>query len=227
MRGKLIVFEGLDGSGKATQLEILKKRLTEQGYKAVSTECPRYDKFYGRLTGRYLTGEFGSKEDVSPYLSSLLYALDRLNERKDILKWLSENDFVLVNRYVPSSLAFQSAKIKDSGARKKFIEWLNIMEYDVNKLRKPNLIIFLDMPPDIGQQLVLDKGHRRYTNGAKQDIHESDIEFQKEVGNVYNELSEADNWVRICCADDSMLKSREDIAEDVWKAIEDYLPPKV
>jgi len=226
MRGKLIVFEGLDGSGKATQLEMLKKRLVGQGFKVASTECPRYDKFYGRLTGRYLAGEFGAKEEVSPYLASLLYASDRLNEREDILKWLEENDFVLVNRYVPSSEAFLGARFLGIGERKQFIEWLNVMEYDINKLRKPHLVMFLDMPPEIGQQLVLDKGHREYMNGTEQDIHEKDIDFQKHVREVYKELSQRDNWIKIECAPENDLRSKEDIAEELWKIILPLLPPK-
>lgn len=226
MRGKLVIFEGLDGAGKATQLEILKKKLIEKGLKVVSTECPRYDKFYGRLTGRYLSGEFGSKEEVSPYLASLLFAMDRLNERGDILKWLDENDFVLVNRYVSSSEAFLGARFAGVGERKKFIEWLNVMECDVNKLRKPHLVMFLDMPPEIGQQLILEKGHREYMNDTKHDIHEMDIEFQKEVRVVYNELSQRDNWVKVECAAAGELKSREDIAEEIWKIILPLLPPK-
>jgi dTMP kinase len=225
MRGKLIVFEGLDGSGKASQLELLKKRLIERGFKVASTECPRYDKFYGRLTGRYLSGEFGAKEEINPYLASLLYASDRLNEREDIFNWLDENDFVLVNRYVPSSEAFLGARFLGIGEREKFIEWLNVMEYDVNQLRKPHLVILLDMPPEIGQKLVLDKGHREYMNGTEQDIHEGDIEFQKEVGRVYDRLCERDNWVKVECAPENDLRSREDIAEEIWKIVEKLLPP--
>jgi dTMP kinase len=226
MRGKIIVFEGLDGSGKATQLELLKQRLVGKRLKAVSTECPRYDKFYGKLTGRYLSGEFGAKEEVSPYLASLLYASDRLNEKEDILKWIEENDFVLINRYVSSSEAFLGARFLGVGERMKFIEWLNVMEYDINKLRKPHLVIFLDVPPEIGQKLVLEKGHREYMNGTVQDIHERDIEFQKEVRVVYNELSSRDNWVKVECAPDGELRSMNDIAEEIWKAILPLLPPR-
>ncbi len=226
MRGKLIVFEGLDGSGKATQLELLKKRLINAGFKVAATECPRYDKFYGRLTGRFLAGEFGSKEDIDPYIASLFFAVDRLNEREDILKWLNENDFVLVNRYVPSNL-FHAAKIKDLDKRKKFIEWLYVMEYDVNKLRKPDKIILLDMPAEIGQRLVLDKGHREYMNGTGHDIHEIDVEYQKEVRHVYDGQSCKDNWVKIRCATGDKLKNKEEIAEEVWRIMLPLLPPRI
>jgi len=226
MKGKLVVFEGLDGCGKKTQLEILKKKLIKKGFTVSGIEFPRYSKFYGKLIGRYLCGEFGSKESISPYLACLPFAMDRHDGREAIKKQLDNNDLVLVNRYVPSSEAFFGARFTDQINRTKFIEWLNAMEYGVNKLIKPHCVLFLDIAPEIGQELVLKKGHRRYLDDARHDIHEADIGFQKKVRESYNALSKRDNWTKIECSPNNKLRSTEDIAEEIWKIILPLLPPK-
>ena len=127
MRGKLIVIEGGDGSGKATQTKLLVEYLRSKNIPTETLSFPRYsDSFYGKLVGRFLSGEFGPLESVSPYLAAIPYALDRLDARDDINKWLNEGKIVAIDRYVPSSLAHQAAKVP-LDERETLVQWLEEM----------------------------------------------------------------------------------------------------
>lgn len=201
-KGKLVVIDGTDGSGKGTQTELLLKYLDEQNIKNKYIDFPRYyTSFHGQMVGRYLSGEFGSLESSSPYLTSLFYAMDRLTARDEIVDWLEEGNTVVANRYTTSSMAFQTARI-EKDKREEFLKWLYEMEYKEHKLPKEDLVIFLYVPVEISQKLIEQKAKREYTKGQKKDINEANVAYQKEVLSLYLELSKKyPHWEVIKCVD--------------------------
>lgn len=201
-KGKLIVIDGTDGSGKGTQTELLLKFLDKQKIKNKYIDFPRYyTSFHGQMVGRYLSGEFGGLDSASPYLTSLFYAMDRLTARDEIVDWLEEGNTVVANRYTTSSMAFQTARI-EKPKREEFLKWLYEMEYKEHKLPKEDLVIFLYVPVEISQKLIEQKAKREYTKGKKKDINEANLAYQKEVLNLYLELAKKyPHWEVIKCTD--------------------------
>lgn len=201
-RGKLIVIDGTDGSGKATQCQLLLDYLKKAGYRTKYIDFPRYySSFHGGMVGRYLKGEFGGLDEVNPYLASLTYALDRLTARDDMDAWLRNGDLVVTNRYTTSNMAFQTVRVKPE-EREIFLRWLIEMEYKVHKLPKEEIVIFLHLPAEIGARLAGGKGKRDYLGGQEIDINETDLEYLKEAEKMYLSLGERfSHWVKIECQD--------------------------
>ncbi|MCX6807106.1 MAG: hypothetical protein NT135_03255 [Candidatus Berkelbacteria bacterium] len=219
-KGKLIVIDGTDGSGKKTQIDLLHKKLEKEGYKIEKVDFPRYyTSFYGKMVGRYLTGEFGDTYETSPYLTSLLYAGDRLLAKNQIEKWLNQGKIVLTNRYVPANLAHQSAKLAPK-ERDKFIKWLLELEYKVHKLPKEDVVIFLYVPAVTAQKLLDKKGHRDYLGGFKKDIHERNIKFLIDSENQYKKLVKRYKWYIIECTQNKKILPREAIADKIWQVVQ-------
>lgn len=224
-KGKLIVIEGSDGAGKATQLKLLQQYLKKQHYKVQTIDFPRYyDSFYGKMVAQFLRGEFGTLKEVNPYLASLLYALDRGQAGPEMEAWLSKGEYVLSNRYATSNLAHQSAKLT-AGKRKKFIDWDLELEYKINKIPKEDIVIYLYVPYKISRKLVLQKTRevRAYAKGKKRDIHEKDLVFMKNSEESYLRLvKQFKHWIKINCVDKKgNLKSREEIHNNVKKVLID------
>src|ERR1700688_465190 len=144
-RGKLIAIEGIDGSGKRTQLDLLSSELDARGLATFRISFPRYDSFFGKLVGRYLNGEFGALDAVDPHLSALLYAGDRLEAKPDIDAALSAGKIVLADRYIASNMAHQSARVSHE-LREGFFAWLRRLGYGVYGLPAGDLVIFLRVP---------------------------------------------------------------------------------
>lgn len=201
-KGKLVVIDGTDGSGKGTQTELLLKYLEARGVANKYIDFPRYyTSFHGKMVGRYLKGEFGGLNAASPYLTSLFYAMDRLTARDEIIDWLEEGSTVIANRYTTSSLAFQTARV-ERGKREEFLKWLYEMEYKEHKLPKEDVVIFLYVPVEISQKLIEQKAGRGYIKGSKRDINEADVNYQKEVLKLYLELAKKyPHWEVIRCVD--------------------------
>ncbi len=201
-KGKLIVIDGTDGSGKGTQTELLLKYLEKKGINNKYIDFPRYyTSFHGKMVGRYLTGEFGSLDSASPYLTSLFYAMDRLTARDEIVDWLEEGNTIVANRYTTSSMAFQTARIEPA-KQEEFLRWLYAMEYKEHKLPKEDIVIFLYVPVEISQKLIEQKAKREYTGGKSKDINEANVNYQKQVLQLYLELAKRyKHWVVIKCVD--------------------------
>lgn len=223
-KGKLVVIDGTDGSGKGTQTELLLKFLDQKKIKNKYIDFPRYyTSFHGHMVGRYLSGEFGSLDSSSPYLTSLFYAMDRLTARDEIVDWLEDGNTVVANRYTTSSMAFQTARIaKDK--REEFLKWLYEMEYKEHKLPKEDLVLFLYVPVEISQKLIDQKAKREYTKGKKKDINESNVAYQKEVLSLYLELANKyKHWEVIKCVDSKgKLLSVEKVHERVIAALKKH-----
>mgnify|MGYP003681884502 CR=1 FL=1 len=222
-RGKFFVFEGTDGSGKRTQLELLASYLENLGFEAEMTDFPQYyTSFFGGLVGRYLSGEFGDTGEVSPYLASLAYAGDRFEAKDKIERALTQGKFVISNRYIGSNMAHQAAKLIE-GERETFWDWLLKLEFGIFKIPKPDLTIFLYVPVETGQGLVDRKGSRGYLGGKKRDIHERNLDYLREASRVYQKLSERfDDWERVDCVNrNGDLLSKEVIHQKITALLRD------
>lgn len=211
----LVVIEGLDGSGKSTQVKRLRSYLESRTDNLEYIHFPRYDApVYGELIGKFLRGGFGSIDSVHPQLVALLYAEDRHGAAPQMRRTLDEGGIVLLDRYVYSNIAYQCAKIDDPQEREALRKWILDTEYRQFGLPKPDLNIFLDVPIGFVEK-KLEAGRkgddREYLEG-KTDIHEADIEFQKRVREVYVSQCEMDlDFIRIDCrsCDGSMLPPDE------------------
>ena len=200
---RFIVIEGLDGSGKSTQIKLLLKHLEEKNLPYQFLHFPRTESpIYGELIARFLRGEFGEMSTVHPYLVALIFAGDRNEARHTIKKWLEKGYFVLLDRYVNSNIAYQCAKLDSARDRDKLSKWIRHLEYEYNQIPQPDISVFLDVPFGFTREkLTTDRmgDDRDYLNG-QQDIHEDDLGFQQKVRDVYLELCAGDsNFVKIDC----------------------------
>jgi len=201
MHGKIVVFEGIDGSGKGTQSKKLYQHLKELNYKVILLEFPFYSEtFFGKEVGNYLNGDFGGLNDVHPKLSAMLYAGDRFEKKELILQKLKDGYIIICDRYVPSNIAHQTAKYKDEDKQEELKKWIKKMEYDIYGLPKPDVVFFMNMNPNISDDLVLKKDTRNYTD-KKKDLHESNNSYLIDVYNMFQKMSKSKLWVNIKCQD--------------------------
>lgn len=210
-KGKLIVIDGIDGSGKTTQINLLAKRLEKKKIPFKVISFPRYgDNIYGKLVKRYLKGEFGSISEVNPYLMALSYAGDRLLAKPLIDNWLTEGKLVLANRYVSSSKAHMGANLPEE-KREAFIQWLERLEYETNGIPKENLAILLNVDPKIGQKNVA---------GGLPDLHEENIKHLEQAQKIYLSLAKKENnWYVVDCMKDGEMASPEDINQEIMQIL--------
>ena len=227
MRGMLIVVEGSDGSGKATQARLLLRKLRAEGFAAERIAFPQYDKsFFGRMVAAYLRGEFGPAHAVDPRLASLLYAADRFEAREKITRWLSEGKTVVCDRYVDSNKAHQALKLQDARRRAAFLRWVDRMEYGVFGMPRADCTVFLHVPHSVSEQLIATKGRRAYLRGGDRDAHEADPTHLRRAERIYLEMASrrgAGRTVLIECFEKGRLLSRPAIAERVWKVVQPRL----
>lgn len=223
-RGKLIALEGIDGSGKRTQLDLLAGALEARGLATFRISFPRYESFYGKLVGRFLNGEFGALDAVDPHLSALLYAGDRLEAKPEIDAALSSGKIVLADRYIGSNMAHQSARVP-AEQREEFFAWLKKLEYGLYALPAEDLVVFLRVPVAEAHRLVGLKSARAYTQ-RKRDIQEADIEHLEQTAIIYDRLATEVNWRRIDCINPASgeLNAPEEIHSAVLRAVETLIP---
>ncbi|MDR2039229.1 MAG: dTMP kinase [Bacteroidales bacterium] len=214
----LIVIEGLDGSGKSTQINKLYEYLSSRGHKCHLLHFPRTDSpVYGELIARFLRGDLGEIHQVDPYLVALIYAGDRFDFKPELEKWLQEDAFVLLDRYVYSNIAYQCAKIENEKEKKILRDWILHLEFEYHGLPKPDLNIFLDVPFGFTHQKLTNArsgDERTYLNG-KRDIHEADLDFQEKVRNAYLLLSDEDAFLKISCNDNNSMLPVEQVFDKV------------
>jgi len=207
MQGKLIVIEGLDGAGKSTQIDLLRKHLENKGIKCQYIHFPMMNKgIYGNLIAEFLRGEFGSVSQVHPKLVALLFANDRAEHIHLINNWLQEGYYVLADRYVNSNIAYQCAKTANDSEKENLKNWILDFEYNFNKLPKPYKSIFLDVPfKSIVKSLSNNRvGEDRDYLKGKKDIHEDSLSLQENVYTAYKKMiSEQENFERIDCSDEN------------------------
>lgn len=218
-RGKFIVIDGTDGSGKGTQTEKLVDRLKGEGYSVFMADFPMYGERSAVLVEDYLNGRFGTAEEVGPYRASIFYACDRFAASKDIREHIDRGDVVISNRYVSANMGHQAGKIADIRERDKFLDWLKNLEYGIFGIPEPDCQILLYANPAVAQRLVDKKGHRDYVDGEKRDIHEADINHLKNASDAFLYCAEKFDWPVVECTPGGEMRSIEDIHEDVYSIV--------
>lgn len=222
-KGKLVVIDGGDGSGKGTQAKLLIEYLQNKNLDTKLVDFPQYyDSFYGKTVAKFLRGEFGDINQVSPYLASLTYALDRASVKDEMNEFMDKGGFIIANRYATSNMAHQGAKFKNENEREEFLAWEYELEYEVNKLPKEDIVIYLFVPWHISQELVKKKDDRPYLQGAKEDIHEKDSNHKIDTENMYKELAKRYNhWVMIDCTKNGEMRTITEIHEEIVKVLKE------
>jgi dTMP kinase len=223
-RGKFIVIEGIDGSGKRTQIDLLVRALGAKGVATAQISFPNYEGFFGKLVGKFLNGDFGALDAVDPHFSAMLYAGDRLQAAPGIRRDLEAGKILLADRYVASNLAHQTSRVP-AEKRDEFLKWLKQLEYEVYALPQEDLVIYLRMQAADAQRLVGEKGKREYTK-LRRDLLESDLEHLATAAGVYDQLARQPHWMTIECHDDAAnaLRSPEDIHREILQAVESHIP---
>lgn len=219
MRGKIIVIEGTDCSGKETQSKLLVKRLTEKGIKCASFSFPMYDTPTGRIVGGAYLGKPEISEgffpegapNVDPRVSCLYYAADRKYNIGKALEYLDKGYYVILDRYTTSNLAHQGSKIHDKDERFNMYQWIDKLEYWLLGLPKPDKTIFLHVPYEYSVELK--------KNRANLDENEKSPEHLKNAELAYVELAGLYNWDKIECVKDGNLRTIEDINDEVYDLV--------
>ena len=225
--GKLIAIEGIDGSGKRTQLDLLEKALAARGFRTYSTGFPQYDSWFGKMVGQFLNGDLGDLQSVDPHFTALLYAGDRFEAKPRLTAALDEGKIVLADRYIGSNLAHQTARVLPE-KRNEFLAWIEHLEYDIYGLPREDLVLYLRVPPTEAQKLVAKKSARSYTT-AKQDILEASLRHLEKATDMYDLLSRRASWATVQCLDSTFnaIRTPEAIAADVLAAVEPLLTSQV
>ena len=212
-----IVLEGVDGSGKSTQIAKLREMFAQKGIESEYLHFPRFDApYFGDMIARFLRGELGSIEQVDPYVVALLYAGDRKDAATMIRQWLAEGKVVICDRYVYSNVGYQCAKLSDEAAREELRKWILGLEYEYNAIPKPDVSLFLDVPFAFTERKLLQEQRegddRAYLNGQK-DIHEQSMDLQRAVRQVYLDAAEYDENLHVvdCSTENDEMASPEEI----------------
>lgn len=215
--GNLIVIDGIDGSGKTTQIELLTKYLAQNYIPYEVISFPQYGKNkYADKVYDYLSGKLGRLGVADPYSISQLYASDRKTVRDLIRGWLDNGKLVIANRYIASSKAHLGANLPD-GKIEEFIRWIDKLEYEENSMPREDLTILLKVDPKIGQKNSQIKNHP--------DIHEDNLKHLEKANQIFLELSQKEkNWVVLNCMDDGVMKSPEEIHQEIIAIISEKLP---
>lgn len=222
MKGKLIIIEAGDASGKATQTSKLYNRLKDENYKVMRVEFPNYKSHSSALIKMYLSGEFGSRpEDVNPYVASTFYAVDRFaSYKKEWEDFYKAGGIVVSDRYTTSNMIHQAAKIRDRNIRDSFLEWLWNFEFELFGLPVPDCVVFLNMPPEFSRKLLHERNNK-YTGEKEKDIHESDLRYLTDSYNNALEIADKYSWNVVDCIADGRLKSIDEIHREIYRIVID------
>jgi dTMP kinase len=221
-KGKLVVIDGGDGSGKATQVKLVTKKLKEKKYMYRVYDFPRYyTSFHGKIVGKMLNGDFGSLDTLSPYLASLAYALDRASVKEEMDDYLLSGGLILCNRYATSNMAHWGNRFKTKKESDKYLSWIYELEYKVHKIPKEDLVIYLYVPWQIGMELTQKKSIRSYVKGKKMDIVEKDIEYRIKSEEMFLYLCEKyKHWKKIDCTNNKgIMYSKEYINSKIMSIL--------
>ena len=221
MSGKLIVFEGTDGSGKATQARLLCQRLEREGIPYQEIDFPRYGKPSAAMVQEYLDGNLGKKPgDVNAYAASLFFSMDRYaSYKQDWGDFYEAGGLIVADRYTTSNAVHQASKLPES-ERKAYLDWLFDLEYRLLGLPKPDLVSYLDMPTEITEQMMR---RREQTTGTHADIHEQDETYLKNCRANAKEIVKACGWSVVDCAEDEKPRTPEDIHAQVYQLVKKLL----
>lgn len=219
--GKLIVIEGTDGSGKSTQFRLLTDRLNAGGIPFRKLVFPQYSEPSSALIRMYLAGEFGGHpEDVNAYTASTFYAVDRFaSYKKSWGQWYEQGGLVVSDRYTTSNAVHQASK-EPPEKQRDFLKWLYELEYDHMGLPRPDLVLYLDVPTDFTQTLLRS---REAATGTQADIHEADTEYLAASRRMGRIAADFYGWKLISCVRDGVLRSMQDIHEEIYGYVKEQL----
>lgn len=222
MHGKLIVIEGTDGSGKATQSGQLVTRLKAEGLNVRKVDYPNYQSQSSALVKMYLNGEFGNRpEDVNAYAASAFYAVDRIaSYKKEWEEFYLNGGIVIADRYTTSNMIHQAAKIKDQAAKEAYLAWLWDFEFIKCGLPVPDKVIFLEMPPAVSQELM--RGRENKTGGSK-DIHEQSSEYLSYCFTNACDIAAAYDWHKVACTYKGKIKTIEQIHSEIYQIVDEII----
>ena len=223
-RGKLIVIDGTDGVGKATQTKLLVSRLKREGVPVETLDFPQYyNNFFGDFIAANLTGKYGNFLKVDPYIASVMYAADRFESKPKIEKWLKEGKTVILDRYVSANQMHQGGKLKNAAKRKRFLNWLDKMEHGVFGLPRPDLIIYLHLPIQNILRLLKNKDRQKkgaYAKGKKDRVEANKAYLENAQKSALELIKLSKNWRKIDCADGAGgILPREVIHEKIYVAV--------
>lgn len=216
--GALIAIDGVDASGKQTQTELLLKRTDKNSTRLIS--FPAYDKPSSAPVKMYLNGELGTNpDDVNAYAASALFAVDRYATYKsDWEKDYKSDKLIIADRYVSSNMIHQASKINNIDKKEKFLEWLFDLEYNKFGLPQPDVMIFLDMPPEYGARLMAERANK-ITGDMSKDIHENDKEYLRKSYDNALFVAKKYNWNIVSCVRDNKIREIDDINDEIYSII--------
>lgn len=217
-KGKLIVIDGGDGSGKKTQTKLLVERLQNEGVAVETLDFPQYtNNTFGALLKECLKGERGDFLSIDPHIASTLYAADRFESKGKIEAWLSEGKIVIIDRYVSSNMLHQGGKIEDETERAEFLGWLDKVEHDIFGIPRPDVIIYCSLDPHIRMQLL--EAEAKETN-VDTDTAEKDLVHQAQADTAAAHIvAQMNNWQTVECAPGGELRTIEDIHEEIYQKV--------
>ena len=212
--GKLIVIEGLDGSGKATQASMLAESLKSRGNKVRKVSFPNYESDSSILVKMYLNGAFGAHpDDVNAFAASSFYAVDRYASFMKDWKKEWQEGIVVADRYTTSNAIHQCSKLPES-QWDTFLEWLFDFEYNKLEIPAPDLVLYLKVDPTVSQKLLEKRYHGDMT---KEDIHEKDHEYLERCRKAAEYCAEKLGWVTVECTDQGKMKRIDEIQRDIME----------
>ena len=222
--GKLFVIDGTDGSGKQTQFDKLKERLSKDGVDYKTVSFPNYDSPSSSLVKMYLSGEFGTNaQEISPYIASTFYAADRYATfQTGYKKYYEDGGIILADRYTTANMVHQAGKIKDKEERDKFLKWLWDFEFKLYGLPIPTEVFFLNMPTEKALELMKDRKNK-FDENAKKDIHESNEKHMRDAYEAACDVAKEYNWFEIKCMKDNKLRTIDDIHEEIYEEVKKHI----
>lgn len=227
-KGLFVVLDGNDGSGKQTQAQNLVARLQSEGRECLLLSFPEYDNnLFGALLAECLAGKRGDFVHLDPHMTSTLYAADRFESSAKIRAALEEGKVVIADRFTSSNQIHQGGKISDENERITFLAWLDRMEHETFAIPRPDVIIYLKVPVETSLVLLADKRRAKNINldDGEMDQVESDREYLDRSHETAGWLmSRQENWCLIdCLGADGLMRSREEIGEDVLATIKPFV----
>lgn len=214
-----VVIDGIDGSGKWTQIQLVAESLKSQGKKVQILDFPRYGEKSAFMVEKYLNGEYW--KDISAKQASIFYAVDRFQSYHDNKQNFDEYDYILSNRYVSASMIHQAGKISDENEKQEFLKWLEDLEYNIFWIPKPDKTIFLNVSPEMSQKLVMKKQQREYLKWwKKMDLHEEDKNHLTNAhASAMQIVQDHPDWVKIDCEANGNMRSIDEITQDIINEI--------
>ena len=219
--GKLIVFEGTDGSGKSTQFSLLTKRLRAEQVEFRTMVFPQYSEPSSALIRMYLGGEFGTKpSDVNAYAASTFYAVDRYASYQKVWKtYYRQGGLILSDRYTTSNAVHQASK-EPPERREELFRWLQDFEYNRLELPRPDIVIYLDVPTELTGEMLRKRENRTHTHA---DIHEQNMDYLRQCRAVGMDAATHYGWTVIHCARNGKMRSIEEIHQEIYALVKQCL----